>query len=66
VIGALLELVEEEMLEHQGRVQGEYVKFGAAVALAVCASLRGPEVFLFGFGWYVEAHRYREGWSVAS
>jgi hypothetical protein len=46
VIGALLDLVEEEMLEHEGRIQGEYVKFGAAVALAVCASLRGPEVFL--------------------
>jgi len=47
VIGALLELmVEEEMVEHEGRIQGEYVKFGAAVALAVCASLRGPEVFL--------------------
>ena len=46
VIGTLLELVEEEMMEHEGRIRGEYVKFGAAVALAVCASLRGPEVFL--------------------
>jgi hypothetical protein len=54
VISALLELelelAEEELLEHkdkgEGSFQGEYVKFGAAVALAVCASLQGPEVFL--------------------
>ena len=46
VVNALLELVEEELLELEGRLYGEYVKFGAAVAVALCASLRGPEVFL--------------------
>ncbi len=35
-----IEEVEEEWLKR------EYVMFGAAAPLAVCASLRGPEVFL--------------------
>ena len=42
----MLEMVKWELDEQEGQVQREYVKFGAAAALATCASLRGMEVFL--------------------
>jgi hypothetical protein len=46
VIQKLLELVKEEMEFNEEEVSKEYAKFGAAVATSICASLRGPEVFL--------------------
>jgi hypothetical protein len=39
-------MVEWEMEDLKGRIQGNVVKFGAAVALAICTLLRGSEVFL--------------------
>jgi hypothetical protein len=41
----LLEIIRQEAEEEGPIVAGEYYKVGAAVATAVCASLRGPEVF---------------------
>jgi hypothetical protein len=46
VIPLLLNMVKEEAEDNEERVAAEFVKFGAAVALATCGSLRGPEVFL--------------------
>ena len=46
VIPRLLELVKEEMNSQSAVLAWEYTKLGAAIALALCASLRGPEVFL--------------------
>ena len=42
----LLELVKEEAEEQEHRVAREFFKVGAAIALAVCGSLRGNEVFM--------------------
>ncbi len=42
----ILDMVEWEMEDLKGRIQGNVVKFGAAVALAICTLLRGSEVFL--------------------
>ena len=46
VIPRMLELVKEEVNSQSAVLAREYTKLGAAMALAVCASLRGPEVFL--------------------
>ena len=42
----LLELAEEEVNIQEAELAREYTKIGAAVVLALCASFRGPEVFL--------------------
>ena len=42
----LLALIKEEAEEQDPQIAREYLKVGAAVATAVCASLRGPEVFM--------------------
>ena len=42
----LLTLIKEEAEEQEQNVAREYLKVGAAVATAVCASLRGSEVFM--------------------
>ena len=41
----LLEIIRREAEEETPLIAREYYKVGAAVATAVCASLRGPEVF---------------------
>ena len=41
----LLEIIHREAEEETSLIAREYYKDGAAVATAVCASLRGPEVF---------------------
>ena len=45
VILRLLEIVKEEINSQSAALAREYTKLGAAI-LALCASLRGPEVFL--------------------
>jgi hypothetical protein len=42
----ILDMVEWEMEDPEGRIQGNFIKFGTVVALATCALLRGPKVFL--------------------
>jgi hypothetical protein len=42
----LLEMVLEEVTDQEELVSREYIKFGAAAALAVCALLRRNKVFL--------------------
>ena len=57
VVAKMLELVKFEVEEQDNWVASEYYKFGAAAALAVCGSLRGPEVFLLdlaGLWKYIE------------
>jgi hypothetical protein len=47
VMQKLLTAVKEEIQEVKGEwLRKEYIKFGAAAALAVYGSLRGPKVFL--------------------
>jgi len=46
VIVKLLGMVKEEIEFGEREVAREYTKIGAAVATSLCASLRGPEVFL--------------------
>ena len=46
IISKLLDLIKEEAVEQERTIAREYIKVGAAVATAVCASLRGPEVFM--------------------
>jgi len=46
IIVKLLELVREEAEEQDRDVASEFFKVGAAIATAVCALLRGPEVFM--------------------
>jgi hypothetical protein len=47
VIQKLLEAVKVEIREVEEEwLKREYIKFGAAASLAICRSLRGPEVFL--------------------
>lgn len=46
VILRLLEVVKEEINSQSVALAREYTKLGAAIVLALCASLRGPEVFL--------------------
>jgi hypothetical protein len=47
VINKLLRAIKEEIEEQDTWIAREYVKVGAAAALAVCASLQRPEIFLF-------------------
>ena len=46
MIVKLLELVKEEAEEKDRNIASEFFKVRAAIATAVCASLRGPEVFM--------------------
>ena len=46
VIPLLLQMVQEEAEGEEAGVSAGLIKFGTAVALATCASLRGSEVFL--------------------
>jgi hypothetical protein len=46
VIVKLLELIREEAEEQDPSIAGEFFKVGAAIATAVCPSLRGLEVFM--------------------
>lgn len=46
IISRLLVLIKEEAEEQEQAIGREYIKVGAAVATAVCASLRGSEVFM--------------------
>ncbi len=46
IVAKILDMIKWEIEDLNGRIQGDFVKYGAAVALATCASLRGPEVFL--------------------
>jgi len=60
VVAKMLQLVLEEVDDQEKHVAREYMKFGAAAALAVCASLRGNEVFLLdlaGMWRYIEIGR---------
>ena len=46
VISKLLKIIKEEAEDQEREVAREYIKVGAAVATAVCGSLRGSEVFM--------------------
>jgi hypothetical protein len=46
VVVKLLTLIKEEAEEQDRSTAREYLKVGAAVATAICASLRGPEVLM--------------------
>jgi hypothetical protein len=46
VVARMLELVKFKLEEQDDWVVMEYYKFSAAAALAICGSLRGPEVFM--------------------
>jgi hypothetical protein len=46
VIIKLLAMIREEAKEQDRGIRREYLKVGAAVATAICASLRGSEVFM--------------------
>ncbi len=46
VIIKLLAMIQEEAKEQDRTIRREYLMVGAAVATAVCASLRGLEVFM--------------------
>ena len=46
VISKLLNLIRDEAEEQDRPVAREYLKVGAAIATAVCASLRGSEIFM--------------------
>lgn len=60
VIVRLLEMVREEISSQETGMAREYIKLGAAIVVALCASLRGPEVFLLdlaGLWEYMEVGR---------
>ena len=46
VIVKLLDLIKEAAKEHDRSIAEEFLKVGAAVATAVCTSLRGSKVFM--------------------
>lgn len=46
IILRVLELIKIDMNEQSHVIAREYCKLGAAVAIALCGSLRGPEVFM--------------------
>ncbi len=46
IVSKLLTLIQEEAEEQDRAIAREYVKVGAAIATAVCASLRGSEIFM--------------------
>ena len=46
IIPLMLQMVKEEVEDNKEPIAAEFVKFGAAVALATCGSLQGPEVLL--------------------
>jgi hypothetical protein len=45
IVLRILELVKEEIASGNQETTREYIKFGAAIVVAICGSLRGPEVF---------------------
>ncbi len=58
----LLEIIRQEAEEEAPLIAREYYKVGAAVATAVCASLRGPEVFQLNLaGIFSHIHMGRTG-----
>ena len=62
VILRLLELVHKEAEEAEQSLANEYFKFGAAVVVGVCASLRGPDIFKMDLAGIREfVHLGREG-----
>jgi hypothetical protein len=46
VVAKMLEMLLEEVEDQEEHVARKYKKFGAAAALAICASLQGNKVFL--------------------
>jgi hypothetical protein len=63
VVAKMLEMVLEEVMDQEIHIAKEFIKFGAAAALAVCASLQGNEVFLLdlaGMRRYIKLGRDRE------
>ncbi len=46
ILSKLLTLIQEEAEEQDRAIARKYLKVGAAIATAVCASLRGSEVFM--------------------
>ncbi len=46
MINKLLRAIKEEIEEQDAWITREYIKVGATAALAKCASLQGPEIFL--------------------
>jgi hypothetical protein len=46
IVNKLLNVIKEEAEEQDHLIAREYLKVGAAVAMADCASLRGPKVFM--------------------
>jgi hypothetical protein len=46
LIVKLLDLIREETKEQDQSIAGEFFKVGAGIATAICASLRGSEVFM--------------------
>ncbi len=62
VIQKLLEAVKVEIQEVKEEwLKREYVKFGAAASLAICGSLRGPEVFLLDMAGLWEYLELKQG-----
>jgi hypothetical protein len=63
VVVKMLEMVLDKVTDQEELVSREYMKFGAAAALAVCASLRGNKVFLLdlaGMWQYIKLGREGE------
>ena len=62
VISRLLKIIKEEAEDQEREVAREYIKVGAAVATAVCGSLRGSEVFMMKLSTLqIHIHMGREG-----
>ena len=56
----MLEMVLEEVADQEKHIAKEFMKFGAAAALAVCAPLQGNKVFLLdlaGMWQYIKLSR---------
>jgi hypothetical protein len=46
IVNKLLNVIKEEAEEQDRPIAREYLKVGVAVAMAACASFRGPKVFM--------------------
>ncbi len=65
VINKLLRAIKEEIEEQNAWIAREYVKVGAAAALAVWASLQGPEIFLLDLaGLWMYQDLGKNGWNT--
>jgi hypothetical protein len=58
VINKLLAAIKEEVGEQDPWVAWEHIKVGAAMALTMCASLCGPEVFLLDLASLWKYHNF--------